>query len=426
MKRLALVLLCIMLTGCQAITFSVDGLLSAPKVADEQSAIYEALFESAGRGITLEYPRSGDYRSAFVLYDIDGDREEETLAFYSVNSVSESNVKISVLDSGEDGRWRSTYEVAGAGSSVDKIMFSGRDLIVGYSSQDYEDNAVRIYRYSDGMLEPIYEDTYSVLEKADLDGCGTEETLVVKRSGGGIAVDLLKPSESEVYSHYFTEIPLGAGTIAGFGFSEFDGVNALYLDFALESYGILTEIIYLDDGIVAAMSQSGLLYQTQRPTGYLSRDYDGDGLIEIPLPQPFTGYELSPFGEAEYMTVFCSFDPEQMLLVPKSNAYLSLGESYCFNIPNRWMNMVTVARDASTGETTFYKYDPSLGGAENMTPLISFASAESSAASAYESAGYTEIAETDFRTYYVNIIAGSDEPMVLTMDEIRDNFHIIE
>ena len=426
MKKLAIFIICIMLTGCQAITFSVDGLLRAPKVADEQSAIYQALIESAGRGITLEYPRGGDYRSAFVLYDIDGDREEETLAFYSVNSVSESNVKISVLDSGEDGRWRSMYEVAGAGSSVDKIMFSGRDLIVGYSTQDYEDNAVRIYRYSEGMLEPIYEDTYSLLEKSDLDGCGTEETLVVKRSGGGIAVDVLKPSDEGVYSHYFSEIALGAGTIAGYGFSELSGVKALYLDYALESYGVLTEIIYLGDGIIAPLSQNGLIYMTQRQTGYLSRDYDGDGTIDIPLPRPFTGYESAPLGEAEYMTAFTHYVPEERALATVSNAYLDLGDGYGFTIPNRWMNMVTVAKNSSTGETTFYKYDPSLGGIENMTPLISFASAESSAASSYGSAGYTEIAETDFRTYYVKTVAGADEPMVLTMDEIRDNFHIIE
>lgn len=426
MKKLAILFLCIILTGCQAITFSVDGLLSAPNVADEQSAIYQALIESAGRSITLEYPRNGDYRSAFVLYDIDGDRAEETLAFYSVSSVNESNVKISVLDSGADGRWRSMYEVAGAGSSVDKVMFSGRDLIVGYSSQDYEDNAVRMYRYSDGMLEPIYEDTYSVLEKADLDGCGTEETLVVKRSGVGIGVDVLKPSESEVYGHYFTEIPLGTGTIAGYGFSQLDGVNALYIDFALESYGILTEIIYLDDGIVAPISQNGLLYMTQRPTGYLSRDYDGDGIIEIPLLQPFTGYETANWGEAEYLTGLYCYNAADMSLELKANAYLSLDGGYGFTIPNRWMNVVTVAKDRGTGEITFYKYDPSVEKISDMTPLISFASADSQASAAYDSAGYTEISETDLRTYYVKIIAGEDEPLVLTMDEIRDNFHIIE
>ena len=213
LARLLCVGAALMLSGCQAITFNMDELLSAPKVADEQSAIYQALLESAGRGITLEYPRNGDYRSAFVLYDIDGDGEEETLAFYSVSSLTDSNVKISVLDRGEDGSWRSQYELAGAGSSVERVMFSGSDTVVGYSSQDYEENAVRMYRYSNGVLEPIYEETYSILETADTDGCGQEEIAVVRRSGIGVEVEILKTESDGSYTAY--GLPPAPGASSG-------------------------------------------------------------------------------------------------------------------------------------------------------------------------------------------------------------------
>lgn len=419
MKRLAVIIICLLLTGCQAITFSMDDLLSAPNIADEQSAIYQALIESAGRGITLEYPRNGDYRSAFVLYDIDGDGEEETLAFYSVSSVSESNVKISVLDRGTDGRWRSKYELAGAGSSVDRVLFSGSDMVVGYSAQDYEQNAARMYRYFDGVLEPIYEGTYSVLEKSDLDGCGNQEITVVRRSGLGVEVEILKTAADGGYTVYNKQLEESATAISGSVFGDYNDRKAMYLDISTESGALITEIIYLsDDEIVCPTYLTPL---TQRPAGYSSRDYDGDGVVEIPYLSPFTGYETAAWGESEYMTAWFTLSEDGTVLNTKSLSYTNIRDGYILTIPNRWLNMVTVSRDQGTGEVTFYSYDQ--GASE---PIVRFASADSSSGGAYESAGYTVLYETDLTTYYVKTVAEEGEPLILTMDEIRDNIYFIQ
>ena len=427
MRKLAILMLCILLTGCQAITFSVDGLLNAPNIADEQSAIYQALIESAGRGITLEYPRNGDYRSAFVLYDIDGDGENETLAFYSVSSVAESNVKISVLDRGNDDKWRSMYEVAGEGSSVDRVMFSGSDVVVGYSAQGYEENALRMYHYKDGELLTVYEDTYSILERSDLDGCGVDEIVMIKRSGPGMKIDVIKALDGEGYSLYPSELETGASTISGHGFGSLDGCSALYLDILSESGGLLTEIFYIrDGGVICPIARNGLSLATQRPAGYASRDYDGDGSVEIPVVGAFTGYETAAWGEAEYMATLLNFNVETQQLEIKSFAYLDLRGGYVMTIPNRWLNVVTVSRDTGTGEVTFYRYEPEKGTIGDMTPIVRFASSDSSDEGAYTSAGYRVLGSTDLRTYYVKTLADADEPLVLTMDEIRVNFHMIE
>lgn len=426
LKKHVVLLMCLLLTGCQAITFSIDDLLNAPNIADEQSAIYQALIESAGRGITLEYPRSGDYRSAFVLYDIDGDGEDETLAFYSVSSVSESNVKISVLDRGIDGRWRSQYELAGAGSAVERVLFSGNDMVVGYSAQDYEENAMRMYRYSGGILEPIHEGTYSIIEKADLDGCGKQEIAVVRRSGLGIEAEVLKTATDGGYTVYTLQLEESASAIAASVTGDYEGKKAMYLDISTESGGLITEIIYLSDTeIICPTALNRLTAMTQRPAGYQSRDYDGDGIVEIPYLQPFTGYESAAWGEGEYMTIWRSLTGDGTALEQKSLSYTNLRDGYILTIPNRWLNMVTVSRDQGTGEVTFMSYDQT-GENTNSEPIISFASADNSGGGAYESAGYTVLYETDFTTYYVKIVAKEGEPLILTMDEIKDNFYIIQ
>ena len=80
-KRLAGLLTCaVLLCGCSA-GISVENLLTAPKLNAEQTAIYQALTNSVGGGVKLRYPKSGDYRSAFILKNIDDEPGVEALVF---------------------------------------------------------------------------------------------------------------------------------------------------------------------------------------------------------------------------------------------------------------------------------------------------------------------------------------------------------
>ena len=78
-KTAVLALVCMLCTlcGCETITFSIDSLLAAPSIADEQAAVHDALIESVGGTVVPSYPRSGDYRSAFIITDIDADGNDD-------------------------------------------------------------------------------------------------------------------------------------------------------------------------------------------------------------------------------------------------------------------------------------------------------------------------------------------------------------
>ena len=66
----------VMLSGC-TLGGSAENLLSPPVIYEEQEDIYNALRKSISGNITLQYPRSGAYRSAFVIKDIDGNGDDE-------------------------------------------------------------------------------------------------------------------------------------------------------------------------------------------------------------------------------------------------------------------------------------------------------------------------------------------------------------
>ena len=87
-KIIALVLLAGSLLSCLSGCYyygtgaGTDNLLVPPKLTAKQSEIYKALEEQVGSNINLRYPKTGEYRSAFVIKNIDDEPTNEALVFY--------------------------------------------------------------------------------------------------------------------------------------------------------------------------------------------------------------------------------------------------------------------------------------------------------------------------------------------------------
>ena len=137
------------LSGCSSA--SVDTLLTPPKLSEEQSAVYEALIKSVGRDIHLQYPKSGDYRSAFVFANIDDEPDNEAVVFYEKASKTQSDgsIRVNIIDR-RDGKWTSVYDHSGMGTEIDRILFSSVgessdvNVIIGYTLLSGEKN-VKVY-----------------------------------------------------------------------------------------------------------------------------------------------------------------------------------------------------------------------------------------------------------------------------------------
>lgn len=294
--------LALALCGCESLTFSVDGLLSAPSIADEQAAVHQALIESVGKSVTLCYPRSGDYRSAFVFADIDSDGSDEALAFYTPSQAGGSeNVRVSVLDSDGDGSWHAMYELAGRGSSIDTVMIAdygdAADIIIGYGSSLHGENNVSIYRYGNGMLASRFDGTYTVLERADIDNCGNKEIIIVRRTGTSVSVSIIKTDDGLEYQTKERTLYSSAASIVSSCFGGLtDSQNAMFIDVLNEEGEVATEVITFVNGEIVSPTSDNpqLSWLTVRPSGYLSADYDGDGIVEIPTVSPFWDTPLRP------------------------------------------------------------------------------------------------------------------------------------
>lgn len=375
LKTAAAALSIVLLSGCTFGT-SIDTLMAPPKLSLEQEQIYNALTDAAGSSISLKYPKSGKYLSAFIVEDIDGDGGREAVVFYEKNSLAapENTLRINILDS-ENGKWRSVYDTPADGSEIERVMISRLgenqriNLIIGSSLINRSEKTATIYSYSDGKLERTFSDSYSFIDVTDLDRDENNEFLLLKGSANGnpAAAEAYKLDGEGKYHRYRIELSGGFTEFDSVGYGEFNEEHTgLYIDAVSAAGFIQTDIICMNEnGLNKIFSDPEESAATLRPSGCSSYDVDSDGVIEIPMQKVAPGYEDAAEGEqlrlTEWMTV-----RESGKLKSKYISYYSIGNGYAFIFPEKWRNKVTVRRDAINDEIVFCAYSGGEIGRELM------------------------------------------------------------
>lgn len=423
----------VFMAGC-SFGGSVDSLLSPPKLSEEQNAVYDALIRSAGKDIRLKYPRSGEYRSAFVFANIDSEPDREAIVFYEKTGETEGggNVRINIIDR-RGGKWTSVYDHAGAGTGIDRILFSelggsGRQsVIIGYTLLSGE-RSVQVYDYEDGLLTSKYSDTYSTMFTADLERDGKNELILIrpgnqmkKASASLVSID---PESGEALETSGVALDESAtefvSVAAGYVGKE---TPAVFID-GLSGGQLTTEIIYSVDGQLRNplyLGESGLIEKTRRPAGYTCTDIDLDGVIEIPTLSLFPGYSEDSSGTKLYSTDWNIFD--NYSITKKYSSFYNIGEGYCFILPSRWDGVVTAKRDSATGEVIFCKFRTDLLNSTVELLRIAVASEEETGTLLEE--GYMVLKSNNKTNYLVKCPDIEDEPLVLTGTEISNSLYLM-
>lgn len=362
-----------LLTGC-AFSSNIDNLMSPPKLSVEQEQIYSALTNATGTSISLKYPKSGKYLSAFIIEDIDGDGENEAVVFYEKNNIAleENTLRINILDR-SDGKWRSVCDTPAKGAEIEKVIISElgsnsrTNLIIGSSLINRSEKNVSIYSYVDGNIEETFSESYSFIDVTDLDKDEENEFLLLSgaSSGGTATAEVYKLNEKGIYYKYSCKL---SGS-----FTEFDSLNygkidedktGLYIDAVLGNGLIQTDIIYMDDtGLNKVFSTSEQSRFTVRPAGCSSFDIDGDGILEIPVQTIASGYENVSESEQMKFTEWY-FWSRNNVLEKKYLSYYNINDGYIFVFPERWENHVTVKRDSINDEIVFCSYENETAGRE--------------------------------------------------------------
>lgn len=371
-KRLLTLILAVMFlfSGCSYSKTGIDGLLSPPKLSDQQNKIYNALSASVGKNIKLKYPRHGSFTSAFLINNIDNEPTQEAIVFYedTANPSAKMPLIVGVLDQ-EDGKWVAKYDVRVPAKEVDKVSFITENnqtyMIIGFNVLSKAEKMIAMYTYSDGTLDEKFTTNCSDYEVFDIDNDKSSEIITFikktnesdiktmtaymhKINSGGTKI----VSETKMDPNVIEYVKINKGKL-------YDDTPALYLDGSKGANTLCTEILVAPKGDIKNLiydknPKRNLINKTQRSYGSLSVDLDNNDVFDIPTPRIALGYEKMEQFERLYLTDWYNYRNEDLKLL--KTTYISYSLGYVVTIPQKWLDKITIEPD-SNEEVTFYDYE---------------------------------------------------------------------
>jgi len=364
----ALISICllILLCGCDVFTADTEQLLSPPALTGDMYPIQEALNNSVKTEYTLKYPSGGDYRSAVILNDINGNGELEAFAFYSVPDGDIEVMHINTIYR-KDGKWTSVSDLKVEASGVDSVDFCDlnndgtMEIIVGWEILGSTDKQVAVYSFENDTLSQRLIHAYTSFLCCDLDENGESELFIHQFN----AVDYV--NEALLYSLEDAGVVQMSGctmdstvrTVSEPVLSVLStGQPAVYID-ETKASGTITEVIYMKKGSLVNPlldAETGENTKTLRTVAAAIQDINDDEIIEIPVSELMISSEDGENSEKVYYTKWSSYNGEQ--LTTKRTTLLNATDGYYLDVPERWIGHITLTRDNERRTRQIYAYNP--------------------------------------------------------------------
>ena len=446
---------CLLLSACSSFQFNLTDLMQAPKLSEDQAEIYEALTDAVGvSDVQLKYPKSGAYRSAFVMFDLDADGEKEALVFYNMPSWG-GNVRIMILDHQQE-KWVSVDDAVGEGTDITEVDFriltsSGRYcLMIGWEQGTSENTNISVYDYTGGQLRVLFESEYSQMLIEDIDQDGVQEILlgVFKASAKMGSIRLindtdegLQPVSRVVMDNTITKF-LGIDI----GFLSEDQ-TAVFVDAYTSSTQIVTEImVYTEEGRLVPLSDHAgdLDRLLVRELPVRCEDIDGDGILEIPVSLNEYNEEereddnrknmiqyvrLSNPEALEMLKVETASEQERQESVsfsfaPVWTGFLNPDYGFRFQFPDEWVNQVDVLKETNRSEWVFtLKSD----AAEPTALLRIRVYGQDEPRDVFDNVSYERLEKRGVYEYYAAVqLSGVPERMQIGMEEVKKRFSTVK
>ena len=359
----AALLLACALSGCGGfhLEFNPEELYALPELPVKYTELNAQLSAILEDGAEYAAPSSGSNIQPVQLVDLDGDGQQEAVAFFR-KAEDERPLKIHIFSASGDS-YRQSAVIEGSGAAVYSVVYSDLDgdgrteLIVGWRV-NAELQTLSVYALSpSGPLELLRSVSYVRYASTDLDGDGRQELVVLHadEEGEGIAdyYDWLDgglvPQSPARISITMAELNqqgrLYAGQLRG-------GRPALFVTGVSEESGAVTDVLAVRSGeltnivLAEATGVSGVIAPFY---GLYPMDINGDGLTEVPAPVSADG--APPFHRVDWKTFGLDGTEE-----PAAATYHCVEDGWYLQLPETWADQVEAERTSGGGESsvTFY------------------------------------------------------------------------
>ncbi len=367
-KMMVLILafvMCFVFSGCDIFTADIAELLSPPSLSDDLKSISEAIGKSAGMDYSFKYPQTGQYRSAVVQKDINGDNIDEAFAFYSTTDGDVVTMNINVVCK-KDDIWKTGGQLAIVASGVHRVEFCDLDndgiseILVGWQIYATSQMQLAVYSFKDNVLSQRMLKGYTHFATCDLDDNGSNEILIIEQNAelAQNKATLYGVSGDGVIEIGFCELDSKVESIGHPVVSELsNGKQAVYID-SVKGIGAITEVLIFRDNLLvnplfdAEMKETLL---TLRSLSFNTKDFNGDSVLEIPVQVNVPSVSKSEVAEKLYLTNWTAFDGDK--LTTKVTSMINVIDGYYYNIPEKWLGKIAVLKDTNNRIREIYAYD---------------------------------------------------------------------
>lgn len=363
------------LSGCTDMGFGEQVLLRPPRATGDKAAIQTAIEEQAGGSYTLKYPQKGQYRSAITMFDI-GDGEY-ALAFYSTDS--DSKLNLSVI-AGKDEQWKCIGSFSNKGTGVDRVMFKDvnndgmDDIVVGWSNYATGRNTLSIYSIENNTVrEMTVDETYNELMLADITGDKTQDIIIITlstaQSGSNMIVMQYSEQEKRPIGKYAVELDPEVKEYTSVTYDRIDtGIEGVVIDGEKAGGLRTTQIVYYDKSgnelknpLLTVSESDSYTNPTTRKDVISARDFDGDGIVEVPVITPLSASPKDNAGAVCSLTSWKQLRTNDDTLQTKINTVINYNDGYYFIMPEEWTGNVTALSDPAKREVSYYVWNSKTG-----------------------------------------------------------------
>ncbi len=432
-KALLIFVMLFMLCGCDLFAAETEELLNPPALSGELSHIAEVIEKTAGKEYTLVYPLRGEYRSAVVMEDINGDGSKEAVAFYSTTDGETVTMNINVIDEAKNG-WVSIAQQKIVAGSVDKVEFSDLDndgveeILVGWQIYGTSEMQLAVYSMGENSLTQRLLQRYTHFISCDLDEDRQNEILVIRTATAeqSNSASLFEISDEGITEISSCELDSTAKTLNEPILATLStGRPAVYID-EIKGAGAVTEVLFYEKGgLVNPLFDPDAkeTLATLRSISFTLKDINDDGIIEIPVQENVPSVTRSEVNEKLYLTKWCSFNGE--ILTVQLTTMINVNDGYYYTIPAKWVGKIAVLKDTENNLREIFKYDPedmTVGGSLLYIKKVrkrQWDKGEFNAKGVYEIANDGEYS-------YICRITDAAAKEGITLDTVRANFKLAE
>lgn len=419
-------LLTFVLCGCDFFTTDTAELLSAPSLSDDLKQISDAISESVEKSYIFKYPQSGENRSAVVQNDLDGDGVKEAFAFYTTTDGDVEMMNINVVCK-KDDKWKSYGQYSIVASGVHRVDFcdldqdSVNEILVGWQVYGTSEMYLAIYSFTENKLTQRMLNKYTHFVVCDLDENKTNEVLIIDANTETAqnTATLYGLSKEGVVQMGKCTLDSKVQSFAHPVVSELSsGKSAVYID-SVKGIGAITEVlVYENNNLLNPLYdvQIAETAKTLRSTSFATHDFNGDGLLEIPVQLNVPSVSKSQVEEKLYLTCWCSFNGE--LLTTQVTSMINTLDGYYYNLPSKWVGNIAILKDTDNRIREIYSYDTEQMTVGKSLLYIRTISKKDWDKDIYDALNLTKIGEKDG-----NIIACRiSKDAGITLQDVKDNF----